>query len=161
MAKFVRWCCYVFAGFHITLFGVVNSSGQLVIYPIDGQSEAQQTKDEAECRQWAIKESGVDPSQPAAAPVAPGNNTKDRKVVKGAARGAVAGVAIGAIAGDSEKGAAIGAAAGGLRGVSRKRKEADIQQQNMQQMQAQQQVSMELYEKAYGACMGGRNYSVR
>lgn len=153
-------CCSVLFVVQLVLFSPVISWGQLAIYPSKGQSEAQQSQDKGECHQWAIKESGVDPSQLVTS-TAPQSTGNDRTVVRGAARGAVAGVAIGAIAGDAGKGAAIGATAGGIGGVARQRRDAQTQQSIASQTQAQQQQAMQKYEKAYGACLSGRGYSVQ
>ena len=46
---------------------VSGASAQQYVYPAKGQSAGQQTKDEAECHQWAVKQSGFDPAKPAAA----------------------------------------------------------------------------------------------
>jgi hypothetical protein len=39
---------------------------RLFIYPKNGQSSAQQAKDQYECHQWAVQQSGFDPSLPGA-----------------------------------------------------------------------------------------------
>jgi hypothetical protein len=39
-------------------------AGQVVIYPRKGQSLEQQTKDINECRDWALKQTGMDLNQP-------------------------------------------------------------------------------------------------
>ncbi|MFT5729165.1 MAG: hypothetical protein ACI8PB_003328 [Desulforhopalus sp.] len=137
------------------------SLGELVVYPAKGQDEAQQSSDKGACSQWAIKETGVDPVQLASMGTTPASGGNDRKVVKGAARGAIAGVAIGAIAGDAGKGAAIGATAGGLGGVARGRRQNQAEQNSAVQAQQQQQTSLQKYEKAYGACLTGKGYSVQ
>ncbi len=43
-----------------------NSGGQMSIYPRQGQSEEQQTKDFDACRSWAVGQTGFDPSKPPA-----------------------------------------------------------------------------------------------
>lgn len=147
----------------ITLcFSVVSSAAETIVYPAQGQSQEQQTKDEGECRQWATQKTGVDPLQVAnAASSQAGTPQQDHKVVKGAAGGALAGVAVGAIAGDAGKGAAIGATVGGLGGAVQKRQQQRAQQSNAQQAQAQQQAMLAEYEKAYRACLSGRGYSIQ
>ena len=137
------------------------SWGQLVVYPAKGQDEAQQSADKGECNQWAIKETGVDPVQLAGMGTPAPSGGNDGKVVRGAARGAIAGVAIGAIAGDAGKGAAIGATAGGLGGVARGRRQNQAEHNNAVQAQQQQQAALQRYEKAYGACLTGKGYSVQ
>lgn len=136
------------------------SWGQLVIYPANGQDEAQQSSDKGECNQWAIKETGVDPVQLASMGTPAPSGGNDGTVVRGAARGAVAGVAIGAIAGDAGKGAAIGATAGGLGGVAHGRRNNQAAHNSAAQTQQQQQAALQKYEKAYGACLTGKGYSV-
>ncbi|MFW2439814.1 MAG: YMGG-like glycine zipper-containing protein [Arenicellales bacterium] len=140
---------------------VVISTAKTIVYPSQGQSQEQQTKDEGECRQWATQKTGVDPLQVANAASSQAIPQQDRKVVKGAAGGALAGVAVGAIAGDAGKGAAIGATAGGIGGGVRQRRQQQAQQSSAQQTQAQQQTMLGEYEKAYRACLSGRGYSVQ
>jgi hypothetical protein len=41
-----------------------SSSPDLVVYPNNGQSEEQQSKDRYECYHWAANQSGFDPTQP-------------------------------------------------------------------------------------------------
>jgi len=40
------------------------SSGQLFIYPRNGQSEKQQTEDRYQCHSWAVGQTGYDPTKP-------------------------------------------------------------------------------------------------
>lgn len=141
---------------------VVSSTAETIVYPAQGQSQEQKTKDEGECRKWATEETGVDPLQVANAATSQAvTPQQDGKVVKGAAGGALAGVAIGAIAGDAGKGAAIGAAAGGIGGAVRKRQQQSTQQSIAQQTQAHQKAMLGQYDKAYRACLNGRGYSVQ
>ncbi|MES2011696.1 MAG: YMGG-like glycine zipper-containing protein [Pseudomonadota bacterium] len=134
---------------------------QPIIYPAKGQSPQKQSSDTGACQQWAKQTTGVDPvaiaqqsGQPAAPPQQGGR-------VRGAAGGAAAGAAIGAIAGDAGKGAAIGAvtgtAAGGVR--QRRKNEAAAEQQQAEQQQVSQE--MATFNRAVGACMTGRGYTVQ
>ncbi|BHH84689.1 glycine zipper domain-containing protein [Desulforhopalus sp. 52FAK] len=132
-----------------------------IVYPAKGQSQEQQTKDEGECRLWATETTGVDPLQVAKAASNQSAPQQERKVIKGAAGGALAGLAVGAIAGDAGKGAAIGATAGGIGGGVRKHQQQKAQQNSAQQTQAQQKANLDQYEKAYRACMTGREYSIQ
>ena len=130
------------------------------IYPSKGQSAQQQDRDRYECHTWAVQQTGFDPTRPqtAQAPSAP---PPGRPVVKGAARGAAVGAVGGAIAGDAGRGAAAGAAVGGLLGGMRRMDQAKAQGQQEAQQQninAQQQAG---YERALGACLEGRGYTVR
>jgi hypothetical protein len=140
---------------------------QVFAYPNAGQSQEQQGKDRYECHQWAVSQTGFDPT--AAAPVAaappPGGGYADVPpppppkqggflglgdggffkgggVVGDAATGAALGAAGGAIAGNAASGAAIGAVASTLFGaVSRtgSNNQQAQQQQQYQQQQAYQQ----------------------
>lgn len=134
--------------------------GDVYIYPNKGQSQQQQSKDRYECHTWAVQQTGFDPSRAqAAAP--PSGPQPGGEVVKGAARGAVVGTVGGAIAGDAGRGAAAGAAMGGLLGGMRKMDKARAQQQQQAQQQnynVQQQAG---YDRAMGACLEGRGYTVR
>jgi hypothetical protein len=130
------------------------------IYPSKGQSQEQQSKDRYECHTWAVQQTGFDPTQPqtAQAPSAP---PPGKPIVKGAARGAAVGAVGGAIAGDAGRGAAAGAAMGGLLGGMKRMDQAKAQSQQQAQQQnvtAQQQGA---YNRALGACLEGRGYTVR
>lgn len=136
------------------------------IYPAKGQSQEQLEKDKFDCYSWAKKNTGFDPMvQPTASTPPPAQEAPKGGLVKGAARGALVGVAVGAIAGDAGKGAAIGAAGGGLVGGMR-RQDQNRQQQQSEQQWAQQQASeyqskRNAYDRAYGACLEGRDYTVK
>ncbi len=139
--------CVLSCAFALAGTGVLAQSG-LYVYPQKGQSKDQQDRDEYECYRWAKQNSGVDPSAPSAGP---DRGRRAGGTVRGAAGGAALGAGIGAIAGDAGKGAAIGAAAGGVRG----RRGA------VQAEQRDQAATRNAYDRAYGACMEGRGYTVR
>ena len=117
------------------------------VYPAKGQTAEQQQKDQYECHQWAVQQTGFDPSQPVE------QSTPRGSVMGGAARGAALGAVGGAIGGDAGKGAAIGAAVGGLHSVMSNRRA------NEQQQQAYS-ASTQSYDRAYGVCLQGRGYTV-
>lgn len=130
----------------LMLFISTVFAAQPYIYPSKGQSDEQMEKDKYQCYSWAKKQSGFDPMQQQAAP-------EGGSVVGGAARGAAGGAIIGAIAGDAGKGAAIGAGAGAVgRGMSNRRQERTHQEQAAH--------ADSEYNRAYGACLRGRGYSV-
>jgi len=152
-------------------------------YPMAGQSQEQQARDDGECRMWAQQMTGVNPNQPppqvqggyAPPPQQTGyfgsGQTGSGGMMRDAAGGAALGALGGAIAGDAGKGAAIGAASGalfgGIRRSSRRQQEADWQAQQQAQLQQQQQALNQQYQQAmgsftqaYGACMRGRKYQV-
>ena len=149
------------SGLIISFVTVAPSIAGSIVYPAQGQSQEQQTKDEGECRLWATEKTGVDPLQVAKSASNQSSPQQERKVVKGAAGGALAGLAVGAIAGDAGKGAAIGATAGGIGGGVRKHQQQKAQESSAQQTQAQQKANLEQYEKAYRACMTGRDYTIQ
>jgi hypothetical protein len=89
-----------------------------MVYPMQGQSNEQLSKDRYECHVWAVQQSGFNPSTAQATRTAPQSQQQKGQVLRGGMRGAAAGAAIGAIAGDAGKGAAIGATAGVLKEAS-------------------------------------------
>ena len=141
-------------------------AGQTFVYPARGQSPQQQEFDRGQCYSWAVQQSGFDPANPsvAAGPPPPQPGMPQGGLFRGAAGGAALGAVGGAIGGDAGKGAAIGAAVGGLFGVMRRARWQEEQQQQQQSYQAQQQGAMaqghSAYNRAFGACMTGRGYTV-
>jgi len=130
-----------------------------VIYPAKGQSADQQNKDKGECHVWAVQQSGFDPAQAQAPTPTQQGPTGER--ARGAAKGAAVGAVGGAIGGDAGKGAAAGAAAGTVVAGSRQRQARRQQDaQNQQTAQANSQ-GLANYNKAVGACMQGRGYTVK
>src|SRR5512139_1033196 len=133
---------------------------QQFVYPAKGQSPEQQKKDESACYQWAVQQTGYDPSKPAAAPAAPPPPTTATGTTPGAgARGAARGAVVGEIVGDN---AGAGAAAGAVaaRGQSRRQNAATAQQQQQQQSAATQQ-QQAAFAKARAACLEGKGYTVK
>ena len=131
---------------------------ELMIFPNDNQTAEQQEADKFACYSWAKGESGFDPMAPPTATEPPPQQEAKKG---GFGRGAVRGAAVGAIAGDAGKGAATGAAVGGMRRQDQKRKE---DQQRAQWEQEQQRIYAEKrnrYNRAYAACLEGKNYTVR
>jgi len=131
---------------------------ELMIFPNADQAPEQQEQDKFACYSWAKDQSDFDPMAPPTATEPPPQQQARRGgLLGGAARGAV----IGGIAGDAGKGAAAGAAIGGMRRQDQKRKE---QQQRQQWEQEQQRIYAEKrnrYNRAYAACLEGKNYTVR
>ena len=117
------------------------------VYPAKGQTAEQQQKDQYECHEWAVQQTGFDPSQPVE------QSVPRSSLAGGAARGAALGAVGGAIGGDAGKGAAIGAAVGGLHTVMSDRRANEAQQQAYS-------ASTQSYDRAYGVCLQGRGYTV-
>lgn len=127
-----------------------------VAYPAKAQSAAQQSTDDTQCLAWAKQDTGIDPAVPAAP--APATGPQGERL-RGAARGAAAGAVVGEIANDDAgKGAGVGAAAGVLAGGARSRQKQAAQAQQAQAAQAQ---ATDTFNRAYGACMQGRGYTVK
>jgi hypothetical protein len=137
-----------------TLIGAPAVAQQLIVYPAKGQSAQQQRKDEGECYVWARDRTGIDPTAGTSAP--PPQQQPTGAVARGAARGAVGGAIIGEVSGGSAgTGAAAGAVLGGVKGAARQQRS---QQQAAQQAQAS---AMQQFQRAYGACLEGRGYTVK
>jgi hypothetical protein len=131
---------------------------ELMVFPKAGQSAQQQEQDKFACYSWAKDQSGFDPmAQPTATAPPPQSEAKKG----GIGRGAVRGTAVGAILGDAGKGAAAGAAVGGMRRQDQKRREAAATQQWEQEQQRTYAEKRDRYDRAYAACLEGKNYTVR
>ena len=135
-------------------------AADVYIYPEKGQSKEQQQKDEYEWYNWGKQQSGFDPMARPTATSPPPEQTS-HGALGGAARGAAVGAVGGAIGGDAGKGAAIGAAAGGMVGGMRRRQDRRRQQDWEQQQAAQYNQGRSEYNRAFGACMSGRGYTVK
>lgn len=143
------------------------------VYPTKGQSKEQQKKDEFECYNWAKQQTGFDPMQaPGATEPPPQQGRKRMGALGGAVVGGAAGAGIGALTSPSSKrgsragkGALIGAGAGALIGGARKRRQQEREareQEEWAQRQANQYTQQRnTYNRAYGACLEGRGYTVK
>jgi len=146
------------------------------VFPGQGQSAEQQSKDESECYNWAVQNTGTDPfdlakqtEQQKAQAQASAEQTKQATKgagAGGAVKGAAAGALIGEIASDDAgEGAAIGAAAGlvaGRRRAAGARQQADAQaQQQTQQADATSKEKMDAFRKAFSACLEAKSYTVK
>lgn len=147
-----------------------------VIYPAKGQSAKQQDQDQYECHAWARGRSGYDPTQATPAALAPstaqaqGSGAAPGAPVSGMAAGAMGGAAVAEL---TNHNAGHGAAAGALGGavIQRVKQNQAAQQQQAKQQAAQQQAMQQqgaarsqqraTYERAMGACMEGRGYTVK
>ena len=147
--------------------GFLSAQGsEFIIYPNNNQSNEQMEKDKFQCYTWAKGQTGFDPMQRATTTTAPPQSgAKKGGVVKGAAGGALVGVGVGAIAGNAGKGAAIGASSGALVGGLRRRNQRKKQQKAQQDWANREVANYEArrneYNRAYSACLEGRDYTVR
>ena len=146
------------------------------VFPAEGQPAEQQSKEEAECYNWAVTNTGTDPfdlakkaeAQQQQADAAKGEVSQAGKgaAAKGALAGAAAGALIGEIASDDPgTGAAIGAAVGALGGRrARRRGQAQATEQIEQQSAQAQQVTatqVENFKKAFSVCLEAKDYMVK
>jgi len=148
----------ILTGLAACLF-VSAAQAEVYVYPKPGQSQESFESDQYACHNWATQQTGFNPAAPPQAAAAP--PPQQGGAVRGAARGAAVGAVGGAIAGDAGKGAAVGAAVGGTGGAIRQNRANRDAAAASQQAQAQQQAGYANYEKAYGACLSGRGYSVK
>ena len=149
----------------LAFLGVFVTSGNVMstdffIYPTKGQTAEQISKDKYECHEWAKQQTGIDPLRVA-------TGVQAEKVEKrggafgGAARGATLGVIGGAIGGNAGKGAAIGAGVGAMGGAMRRRQSNKEQMQAYEGADRQRQALMDTFNRAYHACLEGRDYSIK
>jgi hypothetical protein len=163
--------------------GVSGASGKtlastmnIYVFPSQGQNSEQQSKDEGECYNWAVQNTGTDPfelskSAQQQAQQAEAAQQQAKQAGKGAgARGAVGGAAAGALIGeivsdDPGKGAAYGAAAGLMAGRrSRKKQQKSAQSQaNQQAAQVEQTTAEQMgnFKKAFSVCLEAKEYMVK
>jgi outer membrane lipoprotein SlyB len=153
----------------MVLFGFVAlpvMAQDLYVFPKNGQSNEKMEKDKYACYEWSKKQTGFDPmQQPTASSPPPPQQQSSASAGRGAAGGALAGLAIGSLSGNAGRGAAIGAVSGGLIGGTRRHSQ-QRQQQQAEQEWAQQQASeyqhrRNEYNRAYGACLEGKGYTVK
>lgn len=158
--------------------------GGVIAYPSGGQSQEQVGKDKFYCHNWAVIETGYDPTisppprsyysspPPGSSGYFGSGEAGEGGVVKDAAGGAALGAIGGAIAGNAGAGAAIGALAGSLFGGA-KRSSRHSEEARWREQQRQQQYEQEAayrqqvaqagngYRNAYSVCMSSRNYNVQ
>lgn len=133
-----------------------------IIFPAKGQSPEQTEKDKTDCYAWATQQTGFDPMQPPQTAQAPPPQSQgpSGERVKGAARGAVIGGVVGEVADDDAgEGAAAGAAAGVVAGGMKTRQ--GRRQQAEQQQQAATDEARNTFNRAFGACMEGKGYTIK
>jgi len=120
-------------------FLATSASGQVYVYPEQGQSQAQQQSDQQECSSWASRETGYVPGQ---------SGQVGKSAVRGGARGAAGGAIIGAASGGSAgKGAGVGALLGGVTSGVRGA--------------AKDQQAQSNWSRAYIVCLEAKGYSAR
>ena len=144
---------------------------EVIAYPAQGQAPEQLDRDRYECHNWAVKQTGFDPSVPGVPP-------HQRIVIhgppppppgSGVAAGAITGAVLGAIIGGPRNagagaavGAITGAAVGGVAEQQQTQAAYDAQDRAVANAgpPAQEQRAG-AYRRAITACLEGRGYSVR
>ena len=138
-----------------------------IVYPNKGQSEKQMEKDKFACYTWAKDQTGFDPMNiPEATSAPPKEKENNASATRGALGGAAAGAIIGEIAdGKGGEGAVLGALTGGLFGSMRRQNkdnENEEAQENWEHQQAAQYAAKRnTYDRAYEACLEGKDYTVK
>ncbi len=138
---------------------------RVYVYPANGQSPEQTERDRYECHNWAVQQTGVDPSRD--------NNAYERVIVQpanppgsGTAAGAIGGAILGAIiAGPRNAGAGLvlGGATGAIVGSAadaNAQAQAQQTQAQINQSAAAGRARADSYRRAIGACLTGRGYTV-
>jgi hypothetical protein len=124
----------------------------LYVYPSRGQSQEQQDRDRYECHNWAVSQTGFDPTR--SAPVGSAAPPPATHGSSGNLEGAAIQALGGALGGGS---GAIGGAANALAGqVSRPGQTGAVPSQQASPYAAQ----MDGYKRAETACLQGRGYTV-
>lgn len=150
------------AAFFGVCIAATGMAQELMIFPNADQAPEKQEEDKFACYGWAKGETGFDPMVlPTATEAPPQQAAKQGGMGRGAVRGAAVGQIVGGNSDSTWKGAAAGAAVGGMRRNDQKRKEQQAQQ-NWEQEQAQIYAdNRNRYNRAYAACLEGKNYTVR
>ncbi|MEO1191826.1 MAG: glycine zipper domain-containing protein [Pseudomonadota bacterium] len=150
----------------VVVFGLVAvtfgqpAAAQTFVYPEHGQSAEQEEKDKLACHDWAMKQTGVNPDQPAQV-YNPPDQQRGFGLLRGAGIGAAAGAIGGAIAGKAGMGAAIGAAVGGFLGIVHRREQVSNQYDEQQQEINNHKYALQQYDRAFSTCLRGKGYTVR
>jgi len=135
---------------------------ELMIFPNADQAPEQQEEDKFACYSWAKGQSDFDPMAPVTATEPPPQQQAKRGGVrKSLVRGAALGQIVGGDSKSTGRGAAAGVAVGGMRRQDQKRKEEAARQQWEQEQVRIYTENRNRYNRAYAACLEGKNYTVR
>jgi hypothetical protein len=144
---------------------------QVYFYPKAGQTTEQQSRDHYECYNWAMKQTGFDPSQSSIPPEqrvrvvpmpSPGHDTTVLAIT-----GAVLGALIAGprhAAGGALIGAAGGAIAGAASDLSRQQTARQLEEAYSNRdraLEAQYEEKVLNFRRAMSACLEGRGYAVQ
>jgi hypothetical protein len=139
---------------------------KVFVYPANGQSPEQTERDRYECHNWAVQQTGVDPSRADANPYARVIVQPANPPGTGTAVGAIGGAILGSIiAGPRNAGA--GLVLGGVTGAivgsaadANAQAQAQQTQAQINQSAAAGRAQADSYRRAIGACLQGRGYTV-
>ena len=141
-----------------------QQTGDLFVFPNNGQDQDQQDLDTLQCQRVARDSTGFDPSQRPQASSAPPPD-ESSSTGRSAAGGAALGAAAGALISGNRNAVIGGAAAGGLLGgarSSRNNRQNDQRQQQWEQQQmAEYNHNRSNWNRAFTGCMESRDYTVR
>jgi len=144
-------------------------------YPTAGRgaSAEQQERDKYECNEWAVQQTGFDPSNPQVPPhrrmrIVAGGPPPGAQVGAGAVTGAVVGAVV-APPWDSGRGALLGAVAGAaIGGVVASERNDEVNRMQAQSQASASQLQTARFERqatdfrrALSACLEARGYSVK
>ena len=144
---------------------------QVYFYPKNGQTTAQQSRDHYECYNWAIKQTGFDPSQSSipperrvkVVPMPPPGHDTVVLAITGAVLGALIGgprhAAGGALIG-AAGGTMVGAASDSSRALTARQMEEAYSNRD-RALDAQYESKAINFRRAMSACLEGRGYTVQ
>jgi hypothetical protein len=155
-----------------TLAATIN----VYVFPTAGQTPEKQSKEEVECYNYAVTNTGSDPfalqkqaasqQQQTEQQVQQAQGATQGARAKGAVGGAAAGALIGEVANDdASQGAAWGAAVGAVSARRKAEKRSEEAQASAQQSGAQKQAAtaeqIENFKKAMSVCLEAKQYMVK
>ena len=142
---------------------------RVFVHPLHGQSADRQDRDRYECHNWAVEQTGFDPSAAYVPPHLRVVVSSGPPSGAGIATGAVAGAVIGSILSrpwEAGRGALLGAIAGAAVGgiaesaaAQQAREQAEASTEYARAAALEEQARY--YVRALSACLSGRGYEVR
>lgn len=142
---------------------------RVFVYPLRGQSADLEGRDRYECHNWAVRQTGFDPSAPSVPPHLRVVVSSGPPAGSGLAAGAIAGAVIGSVVSspwEAGRGAFLGAIAGAAVGgiaesaAAEQRREQAVTDAEYERAAALEEQARN-YVRALSACLSGRGYEVR
>ena len=137
------------------------------VFPAQGQAAGQQSKDESECYDWAVKNTGTDPfeltkqAQAAQQQQAQAAQSAQGSGARGAAKGAAARRAHRRDRGRRRQGRRVRRGHGSRRRAASAEAGGGAAQQQSQNIQAATAEQMGNFKKAFSACLEAKKYTVK